>query len=93
MSVRVIVPEENMGDIMGDFNARRGRVLGMETEAGRSVVRAEVPLAEMQRYSNDLRSMTAGRGVFEMQFLRYERVPAHIQQEIIAQAEKEKEEV
>lgn len=92
MSVRVIVPEENMGDIMGDFNSRRGRVLGMETEAGRSVVRAEVPLAEMQRYSNDLRSMTAGRGVFEMEFLRYERVPAHIQQEIIAQAEKEKEE-
>lgn len=93
MSVRVIVPEENMGDIMGDFNTRRGRVLGMETEAGRSVVRAEVPLAEMQRYSNDLRSMTAGRGVFEMEFLRYERVPAHVQQEIIAKAEKEKEEV
>ncbi len=92
MSVRVIVPEENMGDIMGDFNARRGRVLGMETEAGRSVVRAEVPLAEMQRYSNDLRSMTAGRGVFTMEFLRYERVPAHIQQEIIAKAEKAKEE-
>lgn len=92
MSVRVIVPEENMGDIMGDFNTRRGRVLGMETEAGRSVVRAEVPLAEMQRYSNDLRSMTAGRGVFEMEFLRYERVPSHIQSEIIAKAEKEKEE-
>ena len=93
MSVRVIVPEENMGDIMGDFNSRRGRVLGMETEAGRSVVRAEVPLGEMQRYSNDLRSMTAGRGVFEMEFLRYERVPAHIQQEIVAKSEKEKEEV
>jgi len=92
MSLRVIVPEENMGDIMGDFNSRRGRVLGMETEAGRSVVRAEVPLAEIQRYSNDLRSMTAGRGVFTSEFLRYERVPAHVQTEIIAKAEKAKEE-
>ena len=92
MTVRVVVPEENMGDIMGDMNTRRGRVLGMETEAGRSVVTAEVPLAEIQRYSNDLRSMTAGRGVFTMEFLRYERVPAQIQQEIVAKAEKQKEE-
>ncbi|MBN1967261.1 MAG: elongation factor G, partial [Anaerolineae bacterium] len=92
MKVRVIVPEENMGDIMGDMNTRRGRVLGMETEAGRSVVTAEVPLAEIQRYSNDLRSMTAGRGVFTMEFLRYERVPTHIQADIIAKAEKAKEE-
>ncbi|MBN1203089.1 MAG: elongation factor G [Anaerolineae bacterium] len=92
MHVEVVVPEENMGDVMGDMNSRRGRVLGMETEAGRSVVTVEVPLAEIQRYSNDLRSMTAGRGVYTMDFLRYERVPAHIQQEIIAQAQKEKEE-
>ncbi|MBN1681244.1 MAG: elongation factor G [Anaerolineae bacterium] len=92
MSVRVTVPEENMGDIMGDMNSRRGRVLGMETEAGRSVVTIEVPLAEIQRYSNDLRSMTGGRGVYTMEFLRHERVPAHIQSEIIAQAQKEKEE-
>lgn len=92
MLVRVVVPEENMGDIMGDMNTRRGRVLGMETEAGRSIVTAEVPLAEIQRYSNDLRSMTAGRGVFTMEFARYERVPAHLQSEIVARAEKEKEE-
>jgi len=92
MLVKVTVPEENMGDIMGDMNTRRGRVLGMETEAGRSVVTAEVPQAEIQRYSNDLRSMTAGRGVFTMEFLRYERVPSHIQSAIIAQAQKEKEE-
>lgn len=92
MSVRVIVPEENMGDIMGDMNSRRGRVLGMETDAGRSVVRAEVPLAEIQRYANDLRSMTAGRGVFTMEYLRYERVPTHIQEQIVAQAKKEAEE-
>ncbi len=92
MLVRVTVPEENMGDVMGDMNTRRGRVLGMETEVGRSVVTAEVPLAEIQRYSNDLRSMTAGRGVYTMEFLRYERVPSHLQAEIIAQTQKEKEE-
>jgi elongation factor G len=92
MKVRVTVPEENMGDIMGDMNTRRGRVLGMETEAGRSIVTAEVPLAEIQRYSNDLRSMTAGRGVFVMEFLRYERVPTHLQAEIVAKSQKEKEE-
>ncbi len=92
MRVQVTVPEESMGDIMGDMNTRRGRVLGMETDAGRSVVTAEVPQAEILRYSNDLRSMTAGRGVFTMEFLRYERVPAHLQQEIIEQAKKEAEE-
>lgn len=92
MIVRVTVPEENMGDIMGDMNTRRGRVMGMETEVGHSIVTAEVPLAEVQRYSNDLRSMTAGRGVFTMEFARYERVPANIQAEIIAKAEKKEEE-
>jgi elongation factor G len=91
MKVQVTVPEDKMGDIMGDMNTRRGRVLGMETEAGRSVVTAEVPLAEIQRYSNDVRSMTAGRGVYTMEFLRYERVPAHLQEGVIAQAQKEKE--
>lgn len=92
MTVKVTVPEDSMGDIMGDMNTRRGRVLGMETEAGRSIVTAEVPLAEIQRYSNDLRSITAGRGVYTMEFLRYERVPAHIQEQIIAAAEKQKDE-
>ncbi|MBN1563888.1 MAG: elongation factor G [Anaerolineae bacterium] len=92
MTVKVTVPEENMGDIMGDMNTRRGRVLGMDTEAGRSIVTAEVPLAEIQRYSNDLRSMTAGRGVYTMEFLRYEKVPAHLQAEVIAAAQKEDEE-
>jgi len=81
-----------MGDIMGDMNTRRGRVMGMETEAGRSIVTAEVPLAEIQRYSNDIRSMTAGRGVYTMEFARYERMPANIQAEIVAKAEKAKDE-
>lgn len=80
VNVRVVVPEENMGDIIGDFTTRRGRVLGMDSEYGRSVVTAQVPFAEMQRYSNDLRSMTGGRGVYTMSFERYDVVPAHIAQ-------------
>ncbi|MDX9863727.1 MAG: elongation factor G [Anaerolineaceae bacterium] len=92
MNVRVTVPEENMGDVMGDFNSRRGRVQGMETEKGRSVVTAQVPLAEMQRYTTELRSMTGGRGVFTMEFDRYDTVPSHVAEGIIAAAKKEEEE-
>ncbi|MCC7447789.1 MAG: elongation factor G, partial [Anaerolineae bacterium] len=85
MNVRVIVPEENMGDIISDFTTRRGRVMGMDTEHGRSVVTAQVPLAEIQRYSNDLRSMTGGRGVYTMTLDRYDPVPSNVAQGIIAQ--------
>lgn len=92
MSVRVIVPEDNMGDIMSDMNTRRGRVQGMDTEGGRSVVTALVPQAEMQRYGNDLRSMTGGRGIYEMSFDHYEPVPTHIAQAIIDAAKKDREE-
>lgn len=84
MNVRVVVPEENMGDVISDFTSRRGRVMGMDSEHGRSVVSATVPLAEMQRYSNDLRSMTGGRGVYTMTFDRYEPVPNNVAQPIIA---------
>ena len=90
MNVKIIVPEENMGDVLGDLNTRRARVMGMETEKGESTVSATVPLAEMQRYTTTLRSMTAGRGVFEMEFSNYENVPPHITQEVIAQHEKDK---
>jgi elongation factor G len=89
MNVRIVVPESNMGDIMGDLNTRRARIQGMDTERGRSVVTAQVPLAEMQRYTTDLRSITGGRGVFTMEFSHYEVVPAHIANEIIAQRQKE----
>ncbi len=89
MNVRIVVPESNMGDILGDLNTRRARVQGMDTEKGRSVVTAQVPLAEMQRYTTDLRSMTGGRGVFSMEFSHYEIVPAHIAQEVINQRQKE----
>ena len=68
MKAVITVPETNMGDIMGDLNTRRARVQGMDTEKGRSIVTAHVPLAEMQRYTTDLRSMTGGRGVFTMEF-------------------------
>ena len=89
MNVRIVVPEANMGDIMGDLNTRRARVQGMDTERGRSVVTAQVPLAEMQRYTTDLRSLTGGRGVFTMEYSHHEVVPTHIANEIVAQRQKE----
>ena len=89
MNVRIIVPESNMGDILGDLNTRRARVQGMDSEKGHSVVTAQVPLAEMQRYTTDLRSMTGGRGVFTMDFSHYEVVPTHIAQDVIATRQKE----
>ncbi len=89
MNVRVIVPETNMGDIMGDLNTRRARVQGMDNVKGRSVVTAKVPLAEIQRYTTDLRSITGGRGVFSMEFSHYEVVPAHVAQDVIDAREKE----
>lgn len=83
MNVKVTVPESLMGDILGDFNSRRGRVQGMDTEGPRSVVTAQVPLAEMMRYGDVLRSLTGGRGIYNMSFSHYETVPAHLTQNII----------
>jgi elongation factor G len=90
MDVRITVPEEYMGDIMGDLNTRRGRVQGMEQVKGKGVITAQVPLAEMQRYSIDLRSMTQGRGFYAMTLSHYEAIPAHIAEPIIAHAKKER---
>ena len=89
MDVKITVPETMMGDIMSDLNTRRGRVQGMDSIGFKSVVTAEVPLAEMLRYGNDLRSMTGGRGIYTLEFNRYDRVPAYIQDEIIAAAAQE----
>ena len=89
MEAKVTVPEVNMGDILGDFNTRRARVQGMDTKSGRSVVSAQVPLAEMQRYTTDLRSMTGGRGMFEMEFLHYQQLPPHLADEVIAENQEE----
>jgi elongation factor G len=91
MNVRIVVPDANMGDVMGDLNSRRGRVQGTESERGRTVVVAQVPLAEMLRYTTQLRSITGGRGVFTMEFDRYEIIPNHLAQEIISAHQKEME--
>jgi elongation factor G len=89
MTTKIVVPEENMGDILGDMNTRRARVQGMNTEKGHSTVTANVPLAEMQRYTTDLRSITGGRGVFEMEHSHYEVVPTHVAQSVIDARNKE----
>lgn len=92
MLVRITVPEENMGDVLGDLNTRRARVQGMNTEKGHSVVTATVPLVEMLRYTTQLRSITGGRGYFEMEHDHYEVVPQHLTAEIIAARQKELQE-
>lgn len=92
MEAKVTIPEQYMGDINGDLNHKRGRILGVDIEDGMQVITAEVPQAEMFRYSSELRSITGGRGSFEIKFLRYDIVPSAIAQKIIASAEKIKEE-
>ncbi len=91
--LEVLVPEEQMGDVLADLNSRRGRVLGMEsTGAGYQRIRAHIPLAEIFRYATDLRSMTGGRGTFSSRFLNYEQCPTHIAQKVIAAHEESAEE-
>ncbi len=84
MSVEVVVPEEYMGDVIGDLNSRRGRIMGMEGRAGAQVVSAMVPLAQMFGYATDLRSATQGRATYTMVFDHYEQVPKSVSEEIIA---------
>ena len=84
MKVEVTVPEEYMGDVIGDVSSRRGRIEGMEARGNSQVVRGFVPLSEMFGYSTDLRSATQGRGVYVMQFDHYEEVPKAITDGIIA---------
>lgn len=91
-NVTVTVLSDNMGDVLGDMNSRRARVQGMDQIGNKSVIKAEVPLAEMQSYSADLRSMTGGRGVYSMSFAHYGRVPAHLQKEVVANAKRREEE-
>ena len=91
MRVEVVVPEEYMGDIIGDLNKRRGRILGMESKDNLEVITAEVPLAEMNRYATDLRSLTQARGDFKMTFARYEEAPPNVAQKIIEERKKLKE--
>ncbi|NPV44184.1 MAG: elongation factor G [Firmicutes bacterium] len=92
MNVEVVVPEAYMGDIIGDLNKKRGRILGMDPKNGFQVIKAQVPQAEMFKYATDLRSMTQGRGTFTATFSHYEEVPAHISEKIIEEAKKQKQE-
>lgn len=91
MKLEVSVPDEYMGDVIGDINKKRGRVLGMEPDDGMQKVMAEVPMGEIQRYSSDLKSMTQAKGEFRMEFLRYEEVPAPEVPRIIEKARKMRE--
>jgi elongation factor G len=91
MKVEVTAPDENIGDVIGDLNSRRGRVLGVEGGGNYQVIQAHVPMSEMLKYAPDLNSKTGGRGTFMMEFSHYEEVPAQLTEKIIAQAKKEKE--
>ena len=86
MLVTASVPDESVGDVMGDLSSRRGRPLGTEAVGGMTEVKAEVPMAEMLSYAPDLRSITGGQGEYALEFLRYEEVPAHLAQKVIDKA-------
>jgi elongation factor G len=91
MNVSITTPEEHMGDIMGDLNSRRGRVLGMDSKGKNQIIKANVPMAEFLKYAPDLRSMTGGRGTFTMEFSHYDEVPAQISQKLVEEINKGKE--
>lgn len=93
MNVELTVPEENMGDITGSLSSRRGRVQGMDSEGGMQLVRAQIPLEEMYKYANELKSITAGRATYTMSFSHYEAVPSNVAQKIINESKKAKEAV
>ena len=86
MNLKVTVPDENMGDVIGDLNSRRGKVVGVEPKANSQIIRAVVPMSEVLAYSNDLKSMTSDRGMFSMEFSHYEELPTHLSQKVIAEA-------
>ena len=85
MDVDIVIPEDYLGAISGDLNSRRGRIMGMDVKAKSQIVKAKVPLAEMFKYANDLRSLTGGRGMYSMKFSHYEEVPHKIVSTIISQ--------
>ena len=91
MNVEVTAPSDNAGDVIGDMNSRRGRVVGMEPDGEVVAVRAQVPMAEMLTYESTLRSMTGGRGAYSMEPSHYEEVPAHIAEKVVKDAKAEKE--
>ena len=90
MNVEVYAPSDYAGDLMGDLNGRRGKIGGMETRGASTSIKAEVPMAEMLTYEQQLTSATGGRGSYHMEFSHYEEVPAHILQKVIADAKAER---
>jgi len=92
MNMKITVPDENMGDVIGDLNSRRGKVVGVEPKANSQIIRAIVPMSEVLAYSNDLKSMTSDRGLFSMEFSHYEEVPSHLSQKIVADSLVDKKE-
>ncbi len=93
MTVSVMVPEDCVGDVIGDLNSRRGRPLGMEPKGAVTEIKAEVPMAEMLDYAPDLRAITGGRGEYSMDLARYDEVPAHVAQQVVARAQEAREAV
>ncbi|HOI16015.1 MAG TPA: elongation factor G [Geobacteraceae bacterium] len=87
MKIKVTVPEDNMGDVIGDLNSRRGKVVGVEPKANSQIIRAVVPMSEVLSYANDLRSMTSDRGLFTTEFSHYEEIPSHLAQKVINDAQ------
>ncbi|MCU0595207.1 MAG: elongation factor G [Desulfobacterota bacterium] len=88
MKLEIFVPEDCMGDVMGDLNSRRGRVLGMDTQGRIQVIKAQAPMAEVLKYAIDLNALTAGRGTFKSEFSHYEEVPAQLAEKVIAESKK-----
>ena len=91
MIIDVAVPSEFVGDIMGDLNSKRGKVLGVDADDNQQNIRAEVPMAEVLNYSADLNSMTSGKGIFTMEFDHYDGVPEHLKANIIEGNQKDRE--
>ena len=91
MNLEVTVPDSFMGDVIGDLNSKRGRILGLDPAGSFQIVKAQVPLAELLRYAIDLRSLTQGRGSFTMSPSHYEEVPARLAEDIATKVKKDKE--
>jgi elongation factor G len=90
MSMEVSVPDECMGDVIGDLNSRRGKVVGMETKGHTQVIKSKVPMAEVLKYAADLRAITSGRGEFHLEFAHYEELPAHLAEKVIKETKARK---
>jgi len=90
--IEVTVPEEYMGDVMGDISSKRGKILGMDSDGHFQIIKANVPLAELYKYSSNLRSLTQGRGMHKRHFAHYEEVPKEVENKIIEEYKRAKEE-